>query len=81
MKEIRIRVINPLNRELRLVLEPLGEIHSDPSNESLILKASGDEPQDATDCLEVEVSQDTLTIYAWRSALVKIDDPSDRDTT
>ena len=76
MKEIRIRVINPLNRELRLVLEPLGEIHSVPFNDSLVLKASGDEPQDASDCLEVEVSQNTLTIYAWRSALVKIDEPS-----
>ena len=71
MAEIKIRLSNTSKKELRLVLEPLGEIHSVSSGGRLLLRASGEEP-DAS-CLEVETSDDALTIYGWNSGIVEID--------
>lgn len=67
-----IRLRNPSARNIDLLIEPWGEHHVLPGQQTVIIMAAGPLSISPDDVLEIEFGNDTITIYGWIGSTVTL---------
>ena len=71
--EMQLRLTNGHAHEVRLILEPWGDVHVMPpgSTREIVFEVSSDEGRDAP---EIVYEPESITIYAGRSGMLRLSD-------
>jgi hypothetical protein len=65
---MHVRLVNPLDTELHLVLEPWGETYSIPPDGAIDLKAHGPKG----DALEIAHESDAIIVWGWPGSTIRV---------
>ena len=63
-----VRLVNPLDVELQLVLEPWGETYSIPPDGAIDLKAHGPKGE----ALEITHESDAIIVWGWPGSTIRV---------